>query len=289
VLYCCLQRLIVAAASSSGSRSNCAASVIINYYCQARPKSDNDDGAWMVKNCRERGEYNYSCAEKRGKSESAMFPAAGKGERRSLRGSARLSSKMSGKLPRLRVLRPRQQHQRRARTTESVAIVDAATSATPRPEGNLKGAVASHEVEHDGKRNDAKKGEDTFASVAVTADTVIRKMSEMDEDDNDSELTVTAVDEEATTSLDDNIDIDVDVDIAVAVNSEETINIDTNERASYECKTCKPPKMLSSIKAYFEHLRKDHKYKVSNDFYTYALMFLLSVLCSLFFLFILYS
>ncbi|XP_018354941.1 PREDICTED: zinc finger protein 521-like isoform X4 [Trachymyrmex septentrionalis] len=219
----------------------------------------------MVKNCRKRGEYNYSCAEKRGKSEigaGAMFPAAGKGERRSLRGSARLSSKMSGKLPRLRVLRPRQQHQRRARTTESVAIVDAATSATPRPEGNLKGAVASHEVEHDAKKNDARKGEDTFASGAVTADTAV---SEMDEDDNDSELTMTAVDEEATTSLDGNIDIDVDVDVAVAVNSEETINIDTNERASYECKTCKPPKMLSSIKAYFEHLRKDHKYKGKNE------------------------
>ncbi|XP_018354940.1 PREDICTED: zinc finger protein 91-like isoform X3 [Trachymyrmex septentrionalis] len=219
----------------------------------------------MVKNCRKRGEYNYSCAEKRGKSEigaGAMFPAAGKGERRSLRGSARLSSKMSGKLPRLRVLRPRQQHQRRARTTESVAIVDAATSATPRPEGNLKGAVASHEVEHDAKKNDARKGEDTFASGAVTADTAV---SEMDEDDNDSELTMTAVDEEATTSLDGNIDIDVDVDVAVAVNSEETINIDTNERASYECKTCKPPKMLSSIKAYFEHLRKDHKYKWNLD------------------------
>lgn len=242
----------------------------------------------MVKNCRKRGEYNYSCAEKRGKSESgarAMFPAAGKGERRSLRGSARLSSKMSGKLPRLRVLRPRQQHQRRARTTEPVAIVDAATSATPKPEGNLKGTVASHEVEHDVKKNDAKKGEDTFASGAMTADTAVSKTSEMDEDDNDSELTMTAVDEEATTSLDGNIDIDVDVDvdIAVAVNSEETINIDTNERASYECKTCKPPKMLSSIKAYFEHLRKDHKYKVSNDFYIHALMFLLSVLCSLFF------
>ncbi|KAG5327171.1 Z585A protein, partial [Pseudoatta argentina] len=194
-----------------------------------------------------------------------MFPAAGKGERRSLRGSARLSSKMSGKLPRLRVLRPRQQHQRRARTTEPVAVVDAATSATPRPEGNLKGAVTSHEVEHDAKRNDAKKGEDTFASGAMTADTAVSKTSEMDEDDNDSELTMTAVDEEATTSLDGNIDIDVDVDIAVAVNSEETINIDTNERASYECKTCKPPKMLSSIKAYFEHLRKDHKYKGKNE------------------------
>ncbi|XP_011067918.1 PREDICTED: zinc finger protein 521-like isoform X4 [Acromyrmex echinatior] len=224
----------------------------------------------MVKNCRKRGEYNYSCAEKRGKSESgarAMFPAAGKGERRSLRGSARLSSKMSGKLPRLRVLRPRQQHQRRARTTEPVAIVDAATSATPKPEGNLKGTVASHEVEHDVKKNDAKKGEDTFASGAMTADTAVSKTSEMDEDDNDSELTMTAVDEEATTSLDGNIDIDVDVDvdIAVAVNSEETINIDTNERASYECKTCKPPKMLSSIKAYFEHLRKDHKYKGKNE------------------------
>ncbi|KYM95925.1 hypothetical protein ALC62_13373 [Cyphomyrmex costatus] len=47
--------------------------------------------------------------------------------------------------------------------------------------------------------------------------------------------------------------------------SKKTINIDTNERASYECKTCKPPKSLSSIKAYFEHLRKDHKYKGKNE------------------------
>lgn len=112
--------------------------------------------------------------------------------------------------------------------------------------------------------HDAKKGEDTFASGAVS------KTNEMDEDDNDDELTMTVVDaNEVETTLDGNVDVDVDV----AVNSEETINIDTNKRASYECKTCKPSKMLPSIKAYFEHLRKDHKYKVSTDFYIYALMF----------------
>jgi len=185
-----------------------------------------------------------------------MFPAAGKGERRSLRGSARLSSKMSGKLPRLRALRPRPQHQRRART-EHVADVDDAT--TPRPEGNLKEAAESHEVEHD-----AKKGEDTGASGTVS------KANEMDEDDNDDELTMTVADadeedEEETLDgdVDVDVDIDIDVDVDVAVSSEETVDVETNERAPYECKTCEPSKTLPSIRAYFAHLRKEHKYKVS--------------------------
>ncbi|KAG7205209.1 hypothetical protein KM043_018295 [Ampulex compressa] len=33
---------------------------------------------------------------------------------------------------------------------------------------------------------------------------------------------------------------------------------------SYECKTCKPPKILPNIKAYLEHLKKDHKQKVGS-------------------------
>lgn len=31
---------------------------------------------------------------------------------------------------------------------------------------------------------------------------------------------------------------------------------------SYECKTCKPPKPLPSLKAYLDHLKKEHKQKV---------------------------
>ncbi|XP_011693747.1 PREDICTED: uncharacterized protein LOC105453452 isoform X2 [Wasmannia auropunctata] len=209
-----------------------------------------------------------------------MFPAAGKGGRRSLRGSARLSSKMSGKLPRLRALRPRpqqqQQQQQRRMKTEPVAVAaaDAATTTrTPRPEGNLKRAAASHEVEqHEhAKRHDAmKKGEDT----ATSSGAVNKTMDEMDEEgDNGDELTMTAVvgeaeDDEATldgnvdVDVDVDIDVDVDVDLGVAVNPEETIDLEaSNERASYECKTCEPSKTLPSIKAYFEHLRKEHKYK----------------------------
>lgn len=196
-----------------------------------------------------------------------MFPAAGKGERRSLRGSARLSSKMSGRLPRLRALRPRPQHRRRART-EPVAV----GAAAPRPQGNLKGAAASHEVEHDAKRYDAKKGEETGTAGAAS------RASVMDEDDNDDEVTMTAVDaaddeedEEATldgnvdvdVGVDVDVDIDIDVDVDLATNPGETIDVEANDRAFYECKTCEPPKMLPSIKAYFEHLRKEHKYKVS--------------------------
>ncbi|XP_071561756.1 uncharacterized protein [Temnothorax nylanderi] len=207
-----------------------------------------------------------------------MFPAAGKGERRSLRGSARLSSKMSGKLPRLRALRPRPQQQRRARTGPVLAV----GITTPRPEGNLKGAVAtSHEVEHDAKRrHDAKKGEDTGTAGAVSQASLASLASVMDEEDNDDELTMTAAEdeeeeeeaeeeeeeeEEREEDEDEETILDVDVDVDVAVNTEETIDVEASEQqASYECKTCEPFKTLPSIKAYFEHLRKEHKYKGKN-------------------------
>ena len=32
--------------------------------------------------------------------------------------------------------------------------------------------------------------------------------------------------------------------------------------SNYECKMCKPPKPLPSVKAYLDHLKKDHKQKV---------------------------
>ncbi|XP_076222930.1 uncharacterized protein LOC116428312 isoform X2 [Nomia melanderi] len=37
---------------------------------------------------------------------------------------------------------------------------------------------------------------------------------------------------------------------------------------SYECKTCKPPKPLSSLKAYLDHLKKEHKQKWNLDRHT---------------------
>ncbi|XP_077264079.1 uncharacterized protein LOC143898434 isoform X4 [Temnothorax americanus] len=185
-----------------------------------------------------------------------MFPAAGKGERRSLRGSARLSSKMSGKLPRLRALRPRPRQQRRARTGPVLAV----GVATPRPEGNLKGAVAtSREVERDAKRRhrDANKGEDAGTAGAGA---VSHRASAMDEEDNDDELTTTAsVDEE------EDEDEETILDVDVAVNTEEAIDVEASEqRASYECETCEPSKTLPGIEAYFEHLQKEHEYEGKN-------------------------
>lgn len=179
-----------------------------------------------------------------------MFGTAGKGERKSLRGSVR-QSKMPGRLPRLRALRPRPQQQRqRARSDVTAAV---AVDTTRRPEGNLKEALVSHEEEEekevDVKKCNAKKSE----NIA---------MNEMDGDDDedenhvdDSELTMTVVagGEEVTP--------DGEIDVDFAVKSEEMIDLET-ERASYECKTCNPPRTLSSIKAYFEHLQKEHKYKV---------------------------
>ncbi|XP_039307740.1 uncharacterized protein LOC105193539 isoform X8 [Solenopsis invicta] len=288
-----------------------------------RPESSDDDGVSRrtIENV-----VNNSCAKKekergRGRSRSkrarservkarararvhAMFPAAGKGERRSLRGSARLSSKMSGRPPRLRALRPRAQHQRRGKTESQ-----ASDATTPRSEGNLKRAAASHEVEHNAKRYDAKKGKDTTTTKTTTttttttttdtSDAVSKTHDAMDgienNNDDDDELTVTAVntvntveavaedeaeedgemkeknnddddddDDEATLDGNVDVDVDIDVDVNVAVNSAETIDVEANGQASYECKTCDPPKMLSSIKAYFEHLRKEHKYKGKN-------------------------
>nr|XP_012154523.1 PREDICTED: zinc finger protein 729-like isoform X2 [Megachile rotundata] len=37
---------------------------------------------------------------------------------------------------------------------------------------------------------------------------------------------------------------------------------------NYECKTCKPPKSLSSLKAYLDHLKKEHKQKWNLDRHT---------------------
>ncbi|XP_011264964.2 uncharacterized protein LOC105256594 isoform X2 [Camponotus floridanus] len=176
-----------------------------------------------------------------------MLPAAGnKGERRNLRGSARLSSKMSGRPPRLRALRPRSRQQRTR------------TDATRRSEGNLKGA-ASREEELDAKRCDEeeeKKTEDAGKTTDMEGNAMANEMDvddDNDDDDEEEEVTMTAITDEANQEAtpDDVVDVDIEM------RSEE----ETTEQASYECKSCKPPKMLSDIKAYFEHLRKEHKYK----------------------------
>ncbi|XP_011264966.2 zinc finger protein 91 isoform X4 [Camponotus floridanus] len=179
-----------------------------------------------------------------------MLPAAGnKGERRNLRGSARLSSKMSGRPPRLRALRPRSRQQRTR------------TDATRRSEGNLKGA-ASREEELDAKRCDEeeeKKTEDAGKTTDMEGNAMANEMDvddDNDDDDEEEEVTMTAITDEANQEAtpDDVVDVDIEM------RSEE----ETTEQASYECKSCKPPKMLSDIKAYFEHLRKEHKYKGKN-------------------------
>jgi len=181
-----------------------------------------------------------------------MLPAAGnKGERRNLRGSARLSSKMSGRPPRLRALRPRSRQQRTR------------TDATRRSEGNLKGA-ASREEELDAKRCDEeeeKKTEDAGKTTDMEGTAMANEMDvddDNDDDDEEEEVTMTAITDEGNQEAtpDDGDDV-VDVDIEMRSEGE------TIEQASYECKSCKPPKTLPDIKAYFEHLRKEHKYKVS--------------------------
>ncbi|XP_072752580.1 uncharacterized protein [Anoplolepis gracilipes] len=175
-----------------------------------------------------------------------MLPAAGKGERRNQRGSARLSSKMSGRLPRLRALRPRSRQQARA-------------DATRRAESNLKG-TASHEERLEPRRCDEREKKRAEDAGKMSDMVMANEMDVNDDDEDDDEVTMTAIasegndQEEATPDNSDDV-IDVDVEM---MRSEGEAN---EQRASYECKTCKPPKMLPDIKAYFEHLRKEHKYK----------------------------
>lgn len=187
-----------------------------------------------------------------------MLPTAGnKGERRNLRGSARLSSKMSGRPPRLRALRPRSQQQRTR------------TDATRRSEGNLK-VAASREEELDAKRCDEEEKKAEVAGKTTTdmeGTTMANEMDVVDDDDDnddeeEEEVTMTAITNEGNQepTPDDGDDV-VDVDIEMRSEGE-TIEM-ANEQASYECKSCKPSKMLPDIKAYFEHLRKEHKCKVS--------------------------
>lgn len=176
-----------------------------------------------------------------------MLPAAGKGERRNPRGSARLSSKMSGKPPRLRILRPRPQ-QRAGSDSGDVPVAEE----TSRPEGNLK------EIERDGRKRDARAASGTKAAAMAS------EMEDEDEDNNDEEeeeeeLVTAAAEEEDEQGP-------IDGDLVVAEKSEEeVIELETNERNSYECKSCKPPRTLPNIKAYLEHLRKEHKQKVRED------------------------
>lgn len=163
-----------------------------------------------------------------------MFSAASKGERRNLRGSARFSSKMSGRLSRLRALRPRSQQQR----VRTAVIADA----TRKLEANLKEMTTSHEEENTvAKKCDLKRTE-KGADIANT-------VSEMDDNDDDDELTMITTEKNEEAVRDDDI----------AINSEETTNFETSQQDSYECKSCKPSKTLPNMTAYLEHLQKEHK------------------------------
>lgn len=170
-----------------------------------------------------------------------MLPAAGKGERRNLRGSARLSSKMSGRPPRLRILRPRPQ-QRAGSDSGDVPVAEE----TSRPEGNLK------EIERDARKRDARAA----SSGSTKAAAIANEMEDEDEDNNDEEE-----EELVTAEEDERGPMDGDL-VAAEKSEEEVIELETNERNSYECKSCKPARTLPNIKAYFEHLRKEHKQKV---------------------------
>ncbi|XP_020288618.1 zinc finger protein Xfin-like isoform X2 [Pseudomyrmex gracilis] len=166
-----------------------------------------------------------------------MFSAASKGERRNLRGSARFSSKMSGRLSRLRALRPRSQQQR----VRTAVIADA----TRKLEANLKEMTTSHEEENTvAKKCDLKRTE-KGADIANT-------VSEMDDNDDDDELTMITTEKNEEAVRDDDI----------AINSEETTNFETSQQDSYECKSCKPSKTLPNMTAYLEHLQKEHKWNL---------------------------
>lgn len=111
-------------------------------------------------------------------------------------------AKMSGRLPRLRALRPRPQQAK----SES------------RKEGNLK---EDHEE-------------------------VAMKEHESQEDS----------DEISCDNKDDGSDKD-------ELKREHDGLLDCSSSSqNYECKTCKPSKSLSSLKAYLDHLKKEHKQKV---------------------------
>lgn len=183
-----------------------------------------------------------------------MLPAAGKGERRNLRGSARLPSKMSGRQPRLRMLRPRpQQQQTKNEYTDSVAEVS-----SRQQEGNLKEAERLVEV----KKRDAKPADAKIPNYT-------KATSEMDDgdDDDDSDDGKLAIDEdecEPSLAIDeDEREPSLDVNLAAESTVEEVIDLELNVQNSYECKSCKPAKTLPSIKAYLDHLRRDHEHKVS--------------------------
>ncbi|EZA49616.1 uncharacterized protein LOC105284532 isoform X2 [Ooceraea biroi] len=185
-------------------------------------------------------------------SRCAMFSAAGKGERRNLRGSARLSSKMSGRLPRLRALRPRPPQQQREKAH---VVADDATRG--KPEGNLKAATSEEAI--DAKRCDSKKiVEDAKATSSESNEMDVDYHDDDDEEDNENEdedaLTMTAEEEETITD-------DVDDDDDEAAKPEETSERETSVKSFYECEICEPPKTLLSIEAYLEHLQKEHKQK----------------------------
>jgi len=210
-----------------------------------------------------------------------MFSAAGKGERRNLRGSARLSSKMSGKLPRLRALRPRQQRMKPHIVTDDMT--------RGKPEGNLK-AVTNEET-IDVKKCDSRRIVEDAKMIELNELDIDRHGDDDDDDGDDDDenedenededtLTMTAI----ATEEDEEIipEGDVNVDIDVTVKSEEMNDLQTYEQTSYECKNCEPSKTLPNIEAYLEHLRKEHKQKVRILFFPSKFFF---KFCALVFVF----
>lgn len=136
-----------------------------------------------------------------------------------IRGSKRVSSKMSGRLPRLRALRPRPQQPREQK--------DQSELAESQEEAGMKG-YEEDELETEGKQPNER---DEEPCDGVKEDTLA--------DNGKGSL---------RTELD-------DVEFAEL----------PEQRQSYECDTCVPTRSLPNLKAYLDHLKKEHKQKVHND------------------------
>lgn len=133
---------------------------------------------------------------------------------------------MSGRLPRLRALRPRApQQQQQPREQKDHPDRDSAES---EEEAGMKGYEEPDELGNEGKRALER---DVEQRDGVKEDTLPENgKAGLRADLDDVEFTELA-----------------------------------EERQSYLCDTCEPPRSLPDLKAYLDHLKKEHKQKVQND------------------------
>lgn len=139
-------------------------------------------------------------SEDRGEIKGYIFRCATE-TRAGIRGTHRILCKMSGRLPRLRALRPRPQQLK----TE------------PHKEGNLKEDRQEVEMREHDSESDTEE-----ISYCIKDDGLMKNNLKREHEELDS----------------------------------------SGPSHNYECKTCKPSKALPNLKAYLDHLKKEHKQKV---------------------------